>query len=164
MSAKLSLPVDPRTVNGRKVKTLRKAGLIPGNVFGKKIKSFAVQVDAKKFAQLFSQAGETSLIYLTLADNHQHPVLISGIQRHPVTGDILHIDFRQVVLTEKVKAMIPLALTGESSAVKDKNGVLVQAVNEIEVEALPTDFPENFLLDISSLMEIGDSLLLKDLK
>lgn len=164
MSEKISLNVEPRSVNGRKVKSLRRQGIIPANVFGKKVKSFPVQVDAKIFAKMYESAGETSLIYLNLPDKKQHPVLITNLQKHPVTGDILHIDFRQVVLTEKVTAMIPLEITGESPAVKDKNGVLVQAVNEIEVEALPTDFPDNFTLDVSSLAEIGDSLLFKDLK
>lgn len=163
MASKIVLPVTARTLTGRQVKTLRRQGIIPANVFGKKIKSFAVQVDAKTFAKTYTQTGETSLIYLTLSDKKEHPVLISALQKHPVTGELLHIDFRQVILTEKVKAMIPLLLEGESPAVKDKNGVLVQAVNEIEVEALPTDFPEHFILDISSLNEIGDSLLFKDL-
>lgn len=148
---------------GRKVKNIRKNNLIPGNVFGKKIKSFPVQVEEKLFRETYSQAGETSLIYLSTGDKKQHPVLITDIHKHPVTNQVLHIDFRQVVLTEKVSAAIPLELKGESPAVKDKNGVLVQAVNEIEVQALPTDFPENFILDISPLAEIGDSLFFKNL-
>jgi large subunit ribosomal protein L25 len=163
MVAKITLNVEARTVFGRKVIQLRRQGLIPGNVFGKKIKSFPIQLDAKIFGKIFKETGETSLLYLTLGDKKQHPVLISHIQKHPVTGDILHIDFRQVELTEKVTAMIPIIVTGESAAVKEQNGVLVQAVNEIEVEALPTDFPEHFTLDLSSLKQIGDSLLFKDL-
>jgi len=82
----------------------------------------------------------------------------------PVSGKPLHVDFRQVNLKEKVTANIPIEIIGESPAIKEKDGVLVTPLDEIEVEALPTDLPESIQVDISGLANIGDSITVADLK
>lgn len=165
MAEKITLKVDPRTLTGRKVKLLRRQGLVPANIFGTKTKSTAVEVKADQFMKTFRQAGETNLVYLTVGDEKDaRPVLISSVQLHPVTDVPLHVDFHQVDLKQKVTANIPVELVGESPAVEDLGGVLVQLVNEIEVEALPTDLPEKFEIDLSALKAIGDAIAIKDLK
>lgn len=154
-----------RTLTGRKVNGLRRQGLIPAHVFGKKTKSQSIQINVKDFAVLYAKVGETSLVDLHVeSEKTARPVLVVAVQRHPVTGDTLHVDFHQVSLTEKVTAKIPVEITGESPAVRDLGGVLVNALGEIEVEALPTDLPDNFVVDINSLAVFGDSILVKNLQ
>lgn len=160
-----NLTAEPRQLTGRKVKQLRAQGKIPANIFGKKVTSTAITLSHADFVKAFNQAGETNIINLTVTgESSPRPVLISNIHQHPITDGYLHIDLRQVDLKEKVTASVPLEVVGESPAVKEKGGVLVVTVNEIEVEALPTDLPDKFTIDISSLSDIGNSLHISDLK
>jgi len=164
-SQKLLLTSSKRKIIGRKVKSIRKEGLVPANVFGKKIKSLAVSVKSQDFRKIFSKAGATGIIYLDISEEKEpKPVLVSAIQKHPLKGTLLHIDFRQVDLTEKVKAEVPIRITGESPAVKDKNGVLVSVLSQVMVEALPADLPEFLEISIQGLTEIGQSVHVKDIK
>lgn len=159
----LKLKADVRKVLGRKVKNLRKDGIIPAHVFGHNIKTVHIQVDEKGFAKIWSEAGETSVIDLTV-DGTKHPVLIRGVQSHPVTAKILHIDFYQVSLKEKVKVAVPLEIVGGAAAVEKKLGVLLTPLSEIEIEALPQNLPEKIEVDISKLENVGDAIHVKDLK
>jgi large subunit ribosomal protein L25 len=110
------------------------------------------------------KAGETGLIHLKVkGDDKVHPVLISGYAQHPVTDAVLHVDFHEVDLKQKTKAMVPLKTVGDSEAVKG-GMVLVMFKNEVEVEALPTDLPDMIEVDISGLTEVGMSIHAKDLK
>jgi len=152
-----------RTLVGRKVSSLRKQGITPANIYGKNIKSAAVQVNVKDFIQVFKQAGETGLVELQLEDK-KLPVLIHNIQVDPITEEPLHVDFYQVNLKEKVNAAVKLDIIGESVAVKDKIGVLLNLLSEIEVEALPGDLPENIKVDVSNLKTVDETIKVKDLK
>lgn len=156
---KITLKSEKRELFGRKVKRLRKAGKIPANIFGKKIKSEAVSIDNKEFIEVFEKAGETQIIDLT-----GKPVLVSNTQVDPISGEYLHIDFRQVDLTEKIEAMVPVEIEGESPAEKQNLGTVVQQIHEIEVEALPTDLPEKIIVDASILVEVDQAIYVKDLK
>lgn len=161
---KITLSLEPRIVFGKKVKTLRKQGLIPANIFGNKIKSTAVQVKTTVFKPIYAQAGETQIVYIQIkGEKTERPVLLTNISYDPMTGDILHLDLRQVNLKEKVIANIPVELFGESPAVKDIQATLITSLDEIEVEALPTDLPDHFTADISLLKSIGDSIKVSDL-
>ena len=158
------LNVQPRKLFGRKIKSLRKTGIIPGNVFGQKVVSTAVQFDAKVFHKLYQEAGETGLINLTIeGETKTRPVLISGFHSDPVSGDLLHVDFHQVDLKQKVVVTIPLRFVGEAPA--SKEGLIVATLkNEVEVEALPTDLPESIEVDLSPMTKLGDNILASDLK
>lgn len=160
---KTTLTVTKRTLTGRKVKELRIVGKIPGNVYGKKTKSQAVEIEAEALANVFKQSGEISLIDLTI-DGETKPVLIQNTQTHAVSGKVLHVDFRQVDLKEKVKTKVPLEVVGEAPAVQEKLGVLLTLLDELEVEALPTDLPEKITVDIASLTKLHDAVKIKDLK
>lgn len=164
MADKIKLQVNKRKITGRKVKTLRREGIIPANIYGKDVKSLAIQLPVKEFHKAFKVAGETNIIELKIdKDAKVRSVLVNNIHRHPVTDYYLHIDFHQVDLTKKVTVNIPVELKGDAPAVS-KGGVLIHQINEVEVEALPTDLPDQFTLDISKLEDIGQSLTLKDLK
>lgn len=156
---KITLKLEKRELFGRKVKRLRKDGKVPANIFGKKIKSEAITVDNKEFTEVFEKTGETQIIDLA-----GKPVLVSNTQIDPVSGEYLHIDFRQVDLTEKIEAMVPIEIEGESPAEKQNLGTVVQQIHEIEVEALPADLPEKIIVDASILVEVDQTIYVKDLK
>lgn len=150
---------------GRKVKQLRKKEILPGNIYGKKTKSLSIQLSLKDFSKVYKEAGETGLIDLAVeGEKENRPVLIHNVQRSPVKGDYLHVDFHQIVLTEKVKATIPVVFEGISPADTQKLGILVKVIPEIEIEALPTDLPENLPVEIGKLEKVGDFVSVKDLK
>src|SRR3990170_4583936 len=158
----VSLSAQKRTVLGRKVKTLRREGVIPAHVFGHKVKTIHVQVKAGEFDKVFEKTGETGIIDLAV-DGEKRPVLVKNVQTHPVSDSPLHIDFYQVNLAEKVKVDVPLEIIGEAPAVHKKIGLLLTPVTELEVEALPADIPEKIEIDISKLVNVGDEVKVKDL-
>lgn len=161
--ARAKLQAKERKIFGRKVKQLRKQGKIPANIFGPKTKSKAVTLDGSKFIEIFKQVGETGIIDLSVeGEKSPRPILISNLHLDPVTDSILHADLHQVDLKTKTTAEVQVETIGESPAVKT-GGILVLLKNEIEVEALPEDLPDKIELDVSSLNNIGDSLLSKDI-
>lgn len=160
---KLKLKAAKRKLLGRKVKRLRKEGILPANVFGKSVESTAVQLDLSDFKKTLSKAGETTIIYLAV-EKKEKPVLVSNVQYDPVTDDPIHADFLQVNLKEKVTAQVPVEFTGESPAEKQGLGTVVKYIDEVEVEALPTDLPESLVLDISKLQEVDQTFTVADLK
>ncbi len=159
---KTQLNAKIRTVTGRKVKQLRKDGLLPITIYGKGIKSITAQVQEEDFAQVYETSGETGVVELTV-DKKVHPVLIHTVQIHPVTSQVLHVEFLQVDLTKKITTSVPLVFVGESQAVKDNKGVLIELEDTVDVEALPTDLPEHIEVDISALSEVGDEVLVQAL-
>jgi large subunit ribosomal protein L25 len=156
---KITLKAEKRELFGRKVKTLRKQGLTPANVFGKNIKSEALTINTKEFESVYKEAGETQIIDLA-----GKPVLVSNMSVDPVSGEYMHIDFRQVDLKEKINASVPVETEGESPAEKQSLGTVVQQIDELEVEALPADLPEKIIVDISVLAEVDQAIYVKDLK
>lgn len=162
-SKKHELVAEKRQVLGRKVKQLRKDGLLPANIYGKKIKSISVQVPLSDFAKIYSEVGETGLVTVKL-DKDEYPTLIHNVQVDPVADKPLHADFLHVDLHEKVTATVPLEFTGEALAQKDGIGIVVEQMREVEVEALPTDLPESIVVDISGLAEVDQAIRVKDLK
>ena len=157
-----SLTAKSRKTLGRKVKKLRREGLLPANLYGKKIKSQALELPAAEFLKVYEQEGETGLIDLKI-NSQTRPVLVHNLQIHPVTDEPLHVDFRQVSLTEKTTADVPIEIRGDAPAVEQKKGILIQLLNEVEVEALPQDLPDEILVDVSKLGEVGQAITVADL-
>lgn len=159
---KITLQTEPREVTGKKVKQLRKSGLIPGNVYGPNFKSVAVTVPVKDFITVYKIAHETGVVYVQV-QKESHPTLIKEIQRHPLSGEILHIDFRKIDLKQKIETSVPVVLTGESEAVNVHGGVLLTQHDHLMVEALPEEIPSEISVDISALKEIGQDIKVSDL-
>jgi large subunit ribosomal protein L25 len=155
------LKADVRTVTGKKVRSLRKQGLLPSSVYGRDFEPVSIQVNQKELAVIFAHAGESSLVELEL-DGKKVPVLFRNPQYHPVEGTLIHVDCYKVNLKEKISTMVPLVFIGESEAVK-AGKVLVEVASEIEVEALPTDLPENIEVDLSKLVDIDSMITVADL-
>lgn len=157
------LKAEPRTILGKKVKKLRREGLLPTNVYGKGLSSVALQVSMDDFKAIHKQVGDTGIIDLQF-DGKAKPVLIKNLQMNFETRTPLHADFYQVNLKEKIKAVVPIILTGEAQAVTDKAGMLLHTLNDVEVEALPEALPENIEVSVEHLAVVGDSITIADLK
>lgn len=156
------LPVQSRQLTGRKVRRLRKQGIIPGNVFGENQASTSIQVEEKQLMKLYHQAGGTQVIYLTIDQQKKQPVMIADLEFDPVKDTPLHVNFRRINLKEKVTAEVPIVLQGESEAAK-QGGVLVQLLDHLEIEALPDKIPSEIEVDLSALTQIGEMITVADL-
>ena len=157
------LKAEERKLTGRKVSTLRKLGLIPANVYGKKIASQSLQISSDEFKKVYKEVGETGLLTLEIG-KEEKPVLVNSIQVNAKTDEILHVNFFQVDLKVKVTANVPVEVTGEPEAQKQGVGTVVQYLNEVEVEALPADLIEKFEVDTTELAEVDQAIYVKDLK
>lgn len=162
-SKKVSLKVELRQVFGKKLNKIRKLGLVPGNVYGPDFKSQSVSVLYKDLVKTYKKVGETGVVYLLL-DKDNIPVLIKTIQKHPVSGSLLHIDFRKIDLSKKIETAVPVKTIGVSEAVSQKSGVLLVQSDTLLIEALPEDIPSYIEVDISVIKEIGQEIKVVDLK
>jgi len=160
---KHTLSAEPRSVFGRKTKLLRKNGSTPATIYGKGMKSESITIATDAFGKVYKETGESGLIELTVG-KIIHPVLVNVVQINPVSRAFLHIEFHKVDLKEKVQAKIPVTFTGSAPAVEEKIGVLLTLLDEIEVEALPTDLPESIEVDVSTLVHVNDEILAGSIK
>ena len=162
---RLSLIAEERKILGKKVKALRRDGKLPAHVFGKGVEGENVIVPSKEFLKTFKEAGQTGLIDLKIGAEKVRPVLVREVQYDPVEGSLIHIDFFQVNLTQKVKVSVPIVLIGEQpGTVKLGEAIVLQTISEVEVEALPTDLVEKIEVDIASLKAIDDAITIAQLQ
>ena len=160
---KIVLKAEKRNVVGKQVRALRRAGKLPAVIYGHHVEPMAISLEAHESNLTLSRAASTALITIAV-DNKEYPCLVREKQRNFIKGGLIHVDFQAVSLTEKISAMVGIELDGESPAAKNFGATLIQNLTEIEVEALPTDLPERYVVDVSKLAEVGDSLLVKDLE
>jgi large subunit ribosomal protein L25 len=156
------LAAEERKVLGKKVRKLRREGLLPANVYGKNLSSVALQVKLADFQKVYKEVGTTGLVDLQF-DGKAKPVLIKNLQIDYSSHTLLHADFYQVSLKEKIKAVIKVILTGEAPAVAEKVGLLLQTMNEVEVEALPDKLPEQLEVSIEKLAALDETVTVADL-
>ena len=160
---KIQLQTQPRNLTV-KPKSLLKQSVIPAIIYGQKIKSQPLQVKKNDFTEAFKKAGLSHFVDLTVDKKTPVKVLIHEVQREPVSGDYLHIDFYQVRMDKKITTEVPLKFTGVSKAVKEQGGILVKNITDLEITCLPDDLPSLIEVDISKLNKFEDSILIKDLK
>jgi len=159
---KTVLEVQKRDITGKKVKQLRKAGNVVGNISVPNKESILFSVDHREVDNLFKSGADSNLLYVKVGDSKKEvPCLLEEVQRHPVKEDVLHVMFRMVNLKEKVETEVPLQIIGDEET--DAGAILFVVKDTIEVRALPTDIPEMFELDITELRQPGDALSLADL-
>jgi len=161
---KIILKAHLREIKGKKVKTIRSQGFIPAVVYGHEVKPANLSVKYQDFEKVFKKAGYSTLVDLEIGDGEPRKVLIIDVQKEPVTQRILHIDFHQVKMTEKITAEVPLSFVGEAPAVEQMDGVLVKNMDSLEVSCLPADLPHEIEVDISSLVDFDSEIRVKDLK
>jgi len=156
----LVLRAEPRSVLGKKVKVLRRQGLLPGVVYGPVLaETVSVTVDARGFAKFYQAHGQSTLIHLQM-DGSDHQVFIREVQVDPVRGNAIHIDFFAPNLRQELNATVAITLVNASD---DAEGILTASRTEVEVRGLPADIPSSIEGDISSLATVGDSLRAGDL-
>lgn len=156
-----TLSAQPRDAKEHVAK-LRKEGKIPAILYGPKRKSASCSMDKKGFEAALKEAGESTLVTLELGDESPS-VFITDIQRDPLTGAPVHVDFYEPSLTEATEVDVPLVFVGEAGAVKDLGGTLMKNIQEIEVKGLPKDLPHEIRVDITCLATFEDKILVKDL-
>lgn len=160
---KIIMNVTARTLFGKKLKALRKTGVLPANIYGEDIDSIAVMIPIFDFKIVYKKAGETQIVYAKLGEV-EYPVLIQHLQIHALTGKALHVDFRKVNLKKKIETEVPVKLVGESEAVSLNKGILLNIEESVMVEALPENIPQEIEIDISVLKELDDQVSIADLK
>jgi len=151
-----------RNVTGKQVKALRRQGLLPGVIYGRHIEAFPIQMDAHDASLILDKLTASSLITINV-DGEKYNVLMRDRQRDVIFGDLLHVDFLVVSLTEKLRATIELKLVGEAPVADNPEVVVTQVLNAIEIEALPQDLPEVIEVDISTLETVDDEITVADL-
>ncbi|NTV62417.1 MAG: 50S ribosomal protein L25 [Oscillochloris sp.] len=163
MATHQKLSAQVRTVLGKKVKYLRKEGLIPCTIYGKGFEPVSAQVNTREFEMIFRKSGRTSLIDLTIEGTSDQAVFVQEVQRHPVTRAILHLDFKVVDLKKAVHVEVPVVAVGESPLVARGDALLNHIINTVLVEALPNDLPQHIEVDVSGLDMMDKAIHVSDL-
>lgn len=164
MADKFELNAQSRTTIGGGIKALRRSGKVPGVVYGHNIAASSVQLDTRELGAVLRKVGRNSLITLVV-DGAQHMVLTREVQRDPVSRALLHIDFYEVSMTEKITASVRIVVTNETTSpdLKSGAGVLLQERSAIEIECLPIDLFDTITIDAGKL-KIGDVIRVGDLQ
>ena len=163
----VDIAIERRTGNGKgAAKRLRRSGVIPGIFYGPKRDTTSIGVGAEEFENKLTHLEGSHLIRLLNpagdADLSEKMVLLREVQRHPVTGAVLHADFLEVDLTERLTVSVPLRFVGKAAGVV-AGGILQPVLREIEVECLPTEIPEFIEIDVSAL-NIHEAIHVSDLQ
>lgn len=158
----MELSAQIRTVRGKANKVLRSTGVIPAELYGRGIPNVSLSVEEKAFRKVFAEAGENTVITLVV-DGAKRSVLVHEVERDYLTSAVSHIDFHEVRMDEKIKAGVPIEFSGDAPAIKSYGGLINKAMTEIEVESLPGDLPREFAIDLSGLVELNQSIYVKDL-
>lgn len=159
---KIKIKAHQRGLTGKKVKVLRSEGKLPAIVYGKDVESLPILLDLREATRVLRGVGSSSLLNLEI-DGKEYDALVRERQRNVISGEYLHIDFLAVSLTEKVRTLVNVVLEGEPPAIEDFDAILINGLDRVEVECLPSDLPEKIVVDISSIEGIGDGIYVKDL-
>jgi large subunit ribosomal protein L25 len=160
----LEISLDAREAHGKANKRLRRAGIVPGVVFGNGEDSTPVQIGAKDFEALYRTAGRTSVVNLRVPGARDtKSAVIKSVQRHPLSGNALHVDFLVINLREEMEVDVPLVFVGEAPAVELTGGTLLHNLSSIHVKALPTDIPQQVQVNVSTLVSLDVAIHVRDL-
>ncbi len=160
----LTIKAEKREISGKKSRFLRREGITPAHVFGHGIESLALQCNTDELQKVLARAGTTTLIDVDIkSEKKPRKVFIREVQRDTLNGQLLHVDFYQVKLTEKMSADIPVVLVGEAPAARSKDNIIEQIVNQLQVTSLPEKIPHRIEVDITSLAQAGDAIHVSDL-
>lgn len=147
----------------RTARHVRRVGFIPGILYGHGVPPSPLAVRARDVERLLPRVSSSTLLTLDLRDGQRRRVLVQEVQRDPLSGEPVHMDFHQVKLTEKIRARVPLRSVNVAPAVKEGGGVLIQSLGELEVEALPEDLPSEITFDLAKLQSFDDRITVADL-
>jgi large subunit ribosomal protein L25 len=161
----IELNVQPRIVIGKQVKALRRAGDVPAVLYSRHGDPVVLQVNNRELLRVLTRAGGSRLIKLNIAGAKDAPMALAReVQREPIKGTILHVDFFGVSMTELIKVEIPIRYEGVSPAVTRNEGVLIHNLDSIQIECLPGDLIDSVSIDLTRLDKVGDVIHVSDLK
>ena len=150
----INLELEPRTVLGKKVKQLRRAGTIPVHLYGPGVEPRPLQCENRQLLQALARAGSTNPVTLIIkGEEGERLAFAREIQWSPIRSQLLHVDFLAVSATERITAQVPISLVGESPAARDTGGSVAQTLYALEVEALPLEIPDEIVIDLSVLVD-----------
>ena len=158
----VTLTAEVRNTIGKQVKALRREGILPAVMYGVGVEPLPLGLDEKVASRVLANVSGSTLIDLKVGKD-THKVLVREFQRDVIRRDILHVDFLVVAMDVVIRAVVPVALVGEAPAVEDFEGVLVSGLSEIEVEALPSDLPEQLSVNLESLATMSDVITVGDI-
>jgi large subunit ribosomal protein L25 len=158
-----NLDADLRTVLGKKVKLLRRDGLLPATVYGKGISPLSIQLNDRTFNQTYRHVGRTALVELHIPGQPIQSAFVHAVQRHPVSRSIIHVDFRVVDLKTALTVEVPIITVGESPLVVRGDAIINHAISSLLVRALPAELPQHIEVDVSILDSIEKTIHVRDL-
>lgn len=158
---KTVIQAEKRAVVGKQVRALRREGKLPAVIYGYGTEPISIILDAHGASRILARASSSTLIQIELAGK-QYPTLVREKQLDFIRNELIHVDFLAVSMTEKITATVGIQLEGTAPAVEEFNAIIVNNLTELEVECLPSDLPEHFVVDISGLAEIGDGVYVRD--
>lgn len=159
---KVVISATRRTVTGKKVGALRREGKLPGVIYGHHVEPIAILMDSREATRTLATLTGSSLVTINV-DGKEYATLVREKQHDYIKNALIHVDFLAVSLTEKIRAEVTIDLTGIAPAVKDFSAMIVHNISALEVECLPQDLPESFVVDLSSLTKIGDAVYVRDI-
>ncbi len=159
---KVLLKAELRTIIGRKVKNLRLVGKVPAVIYGGEIKSLPITLDKRDTTNTLNKFSGSTILTIEV-DGKEHAALVREIQQDYIKGDLLHVDFLAISLTEKLRTYVSITLVGVAPVLEEYSALIVSGLDQIEVECLPQDLPEVIKVDVSSLEELGSAIYLKDI-
>lgn len=162
-TARATLAAEHRDVLGKKVAALRRAGRLPAVVYGHGVDSAAISVDAHEFEQLRRHSGPNALVDLSVDGKKARPVLVHGVQVHPVNRRPLHVDLFLVRMTEELTVEVPLVATGDSPAVTQHGGTLLHPSESVRVRALPDHLPQSIEYSVAGIADFDTAIYVRDL-
>ena len=159
-----TLQLEPRTVLGKKVKQLRQKGYTPVHLYGSGIGASSHQIETQVLGQIIPEVGTNIPITVKVSgDETDHVCFIREIQRHPVSEELLHVDFLRVDIAKIIQSQVPITLIGEPPAVQNLGGTLIQAQQFLIIESLPLDVPGSVEIDISDLDTFEKAVYIRDI-
>jgi large subunit ribosomal protein L25 len=160
----MDLKAKTREIKGKKVRFLRREGITPVHVYGHGIEPVALQCDTVELKKVLSQAGKTGIVGLKLDKARKaRNVMVREVQKEPRTGQLLHVDFYQIRMEEKLKVDVPIVLVGEAPALKLKENFLAHELDTLSIECLPDAIPSHIEVDISGLEEAEQAIHVQDI-
>ncbi|MFN0071548.1 MAG: 50S ribosomal protein L25 [Chloroflexota bacterium] len=162
MADLVEIKASHRVALGKKVKALRRDGLVPANVYGRSRDSLSVQLNDREIEHLLATHSRSQVVSVVV-DGQEEPALISAVQRHPTRQHVLHVDFQRVSLDQPVQVNVQLSFVGDSPAVRHHDAVIVHNLSEVIVEGLPGAIPSEIDVDVSALVDPDSAIYVRDL-
>jgi large subunit ribosomal protein L25 len=160
--AEYGLVAQPRTITGKKVRTLRKQGLVPATIYGPNVDPVSIQFVYREVEVALLHAGGTHIIDIEV-DGRIYPVLARDVQRSALLRQIQHVDFMAIDMSSTIQVDVPISIEGESPAVASRAGILITGPSVLTIEVMPSEILNSIVIDISALKSVGDEIMVRDL-